>query len=155
MTMPCENCINRRAFFAAAANVAGLASLTVIASCGDGELSALAPETFPGEFDPITVTVADFPPLATTGALVAIPGRSFAVQRTGATTFLALSMRCTHQGCIVGITSSRQQLLCPCHASRFASDGAVINGPNTGDSITPLPQLTTSYDPATDQLTIS
>jgi Rieske Fe-S protein len=150
--MSCENCINRRAFIAVAANAAGL---TALASCGDGELSVLAPEFFPGEFDPITVTVADFPALANTGALVAIPGRSFAVQRTGATTFLALSMRCTHQGCIVGITSSQQQLLCPCHASRFALDGSVVNGPNTGGSITPLPQFNTSYNPATDQLTIS
>jgi cytochrome b6-f complex iron-sulfur subunit len=151
MTMSCENCINRREFISAAASVA---SLTVLTSCGDGQLSALAPQSFPGEFDPITITVGTFPDLANLGVLVAIPDRSFAVKRTGTSTFAALSRRCTHQGCITNIVNG-QRFDCPCHGSRFNSDGAVINGPNTGGTITPLPTFTTSYDSATDQLTIS
>jgi nitrite reductase/ring-hydroxylating ferredoxin subunit len=148
MTMPCEHCINRRAFISAAAGVAGL---SVLSGCGDGDLAALAPEFFPGEFDPITITVADFPALANTGILVGIPERSFAVKRTGPATFVALSTRCTHQGCIVNISSNGQQLDCPCHASRFSSDGAVLRGPAQD----PLPTFSTSYNPGSDQLTIS
>ena len=150
--MACEHCINRREFITTAAGAAGLAAL---ASCGDGELSALAPQSFPGEFDPITITVSTFPGLANLGELVAIPGRSYAVKRTGTSTFAAVSRRCTHQGCITDIVNGGQRLDCPCHGSRFNSDGGVINGPNTGGAITPLPTFTTSYDSGTDQLTIS
>lgn len=145
--MSCEHCINRREFISTAAGVAGL---TVLTSCGDGQLMALAP-SMPGEFDSITIAVADFPALSSTGVLVAIPGRSFVVKRTGPNTFLALSNRCTHQGCTVNITNAGQQLDCPCHGSRFSSDGAVLRSPAQD----PLPTFSTTYNPATDQLTIS
>lgn len=40
---------------------------------------------------------------------------------------IALSGRCTHQGCAVRVASN--QLRCPCHGSTFALDGALLNGP--------------------------
>lgn len=145
--MPCDKCLNRRAFLSTAVSTAGL---TVLASCGDGDLMALAP-SLPGEFDPTTITVGDFPGLANTGVLVAIPGRSFVVKRTGPSTFLALSTRCTHQGCTVNITNAGQRLDCPCHGSQFSSDGVVLRPPAQD----PLPTFATTYNPGTDQLTIS
>lgn len=45
----------------------------------------------------------------------------------GAPEPIALSGRCTHQGCAVRVASN--QLRCPCHGSTFALDGAVQNGP--------------------------
>jgi cytochrome b6-f complex iron-sulfur subunit len=39
----------------------------------------------------------------------------------------ALSAVCTHLGCTVALTGD--ELTCPCHASRFASDGANLAGP--------------------------
>lgn len=138
--------MNRREFLSAAAGAAGLVALS---GCGDGFVSGVATASFPGEFDPITITVADFPQLANIGVLVAIPNRSFAAKRTGTSSFEAFSLRCTHETCIVSITNG-QQFDCPCHQSRFANDGSVLRGP----AQQPLPKFTTSYDPATDQLTI-
>lgn len=39
----------------------------------------------------------------------------------------AVSLVCTHLGCIVG--ESPEGFLCPCHGSRFNHDGDVIGGP--------------------------
>ena len=47
----------------------------------------------------------------------------------------AMSMVCTHLGCIVG--ESKEGFLCPCHGSRFDTDGFVVAGP----APRPLPWL--------------
>ncbi|HUH14114.1 MAG TPA: ubiquinol-cytochrome c reductase iron-sulfur subunit [Longimicrobiales bacterium] len=41
--------------------------------------------------------------------------------------YLALSPRCTHQGCTVGIEG--QVLVCPCHGSTYDRAGRVLRGP--------------------------
>ena len=72
------------------------------------------------------------------------------MKRTGVDTFDAFSMACTHEGCLVDITNG-QQFDCPCHGSRFDSDGLVLRDPATR----PLQKLATSYIQATDTLTIN
>ncbi len=42
---------------------------------------------------------------------------------------MAFSAVCTHLGCIVQWEKNRQAFLCPCHAGRYDSSGAVLSGP--------------------------
>lgn len=39
--------------------------------------------------------------------------------------------RCTHMGCELGFNETEQSWECPCHGSRFAPDGTVLQGPAT------------------------
>jgi cytochrome b6-f complex iron-sulfur subunit len=41
--------------------------------------------------------------------------------------FTAFSLVCPHLGCTVGIT--KEGFTCPCHGSRFLTDGSLRNGP--------------------------
>jgi Rieske Fe-S protein len=43
--------------------------------------------------------------------------------------YLAYKAECTHAGCLVTWVAEDQQIECPCHQSRFASDGRVVNPP--------------------------
>ena len=149
--MSCDNCVSRRQFLATAAGAAGFVALS---GCGDGTVSGVQRNVFGGGGggggggSTATITVSTFPGLATVGVLVEV-NEVFAAKRTGPTTFDAFSRQCTHAGCQVNVTNGAQ-FDCPCHDSRFGNDGSVVRGPAT----TPLPRLNTSYDPATDQLTI-
>jgi Rieske Fe-S protein len=152
--MSCENCLNRRAFLAKSAAAAAAAALT--AGCGNGVFGPPLPTHSAGGIPSgsLTITVSQFPGLATEGQLVQVDVER-AVVRTGPATFLGLSTICTHQGCDAAVTSANI-VECPCHLSRFRNDGTVINGPDNSaaSSIRPLTHLTTAYDPQTDKLTI-
>ena len=43
----------------------------------------------------------------------------------------AVSIRCTHLGCLLRFNSAERSWDCPCHGSRFDVDGAVLEGPAT------------------------
>jgi Rieske Fe-S protein len=146
--MSCENCLNRRAFLAKSAAAAAAAALAT--GCGNGVFGPPLPSNSGGSIPSgtVTITVSHFPDLATVNQLVQIDLER-AVKRTGASSFLALSTICTHQGCDAAVNASNQ-VECPCHGSRFDSNGAVVNGPATQ----PLPVLSTQYNSQNDQLTI-
>jgi glycine/D-amino acid oxidase-like deaminating enzyme/nitrite reductase/ring-hydroxylating ferredoxin subunit len=44
---------------------------------------------------------------------------------------LAVSLRCTHLGCLLRFNSAERSWDCPCHGSRFDVDGSVLEGPAT------------------------
>ena len=56
-------------------------------------------------------------------------GRQLAVSRDANGALCAVSARCTHLGCIVAWNDAEGSWDCPCHGSRFAVDGAVLEGP--------------------------
>ena len=63
------------------------------------------------------------------GAIIERDGQKLAVYRddTGATT--VRSAICTHLGCVVGWNAAERTWDCPCHGSRFKTNGSVISGP--------------------------
>ncbi|MFI9122300.1 FAD-dependent oxidoreductase [Streptomyces bikiniensis] len=63
------------------------------------------------------------------GAVVRVGGRRCAVYRDESGTAHAVSARCTHLGCLVHFNDAERAWECPCHGSRFGTDGSVIQGP--------------------------
>ena len=63
------------------------------------------------------------------GKVVRDGAHQTAVSREPDGTLRAVSARCTHLGCIVAWNGSERSWDCPCHGSRFATDGSVLQGP--------------------------
>lgn len=63
------------------------------------------------------------------GAVLRIGGRPCAVHRDDDGTLHAVSATCTHLGCLIAFNSAERAWECPCHGSRFAPDGEVLQGP--------------------------
>jgi glycine/D-amino acid oxidase-like deaminating enzyme/nitrite reductase/ring-hydroxylating ferredoxin subunit len=63
------------------------------------------------------------------GAVIKVSGGSTAVYKDSDGQVHAVSATCTHLGCTVGFNSADITWDCPCHGSRFATDGSVIQGP--------------------------
>jgi len=152
MTLPSENgldappcaalCeamnVNRRTFLSAA-TLAAVAA--VLESCsGGGGGGVTAPNASGGT---LTVTVSAFASLATVGGIARVDGgvgSPTALVRTGASSFVALSMICTHQGTTINISGSG--FLCPNHGAQYSSAGANIGGQATSS----LKTFTATFD---------
>lgn len=63
-----------------------------------------------------------FPP----GTRITLETRRICILREG-NKLAAVSTTCTHLGCIVGLSDTG--FACPCHGSRFDTDGTVTGGP--------------------------
>ncbi len=77
----------------------------------------------------ITVDLTDpaFAVLKTVGGF-AYKGDIIIIRSTE-TVYIALSKVCTHSQCTVAYNSTTKEVPCPCHGSKFTTEGAVINGP--------------------------
>lgn len=75
------------------------------------------------------------------GTLVVLPEQRVYLMRAAAG-FVAMTAVCTHLGCLTRYEAENSVIFCPCHGSRFAPDGAVVNGP----APRPLPRLALSLD---------
>jgi len=74
------------------------------------------------------------------GAIVREGLKKFAVYRDEGGTLHRASAVCPHLGCIVHWNSLEGSWDCPCHGSRFGTDGAVLNGPALGGlHVVPIP----------------
>jgi Rieske Fe-S protein len=80
------------------------------------------------------------------GRIVRRGTQKLAVYRGGDGTLNVRSAVCTHLYCIVDWNSAEKTWDCPCHGSRFAVDGTVINGP----AVTPLPEAKLEAEDAVD-----
>ena len=65
------------------------------------------------------------------GRVVKAGGRHVAASRDAEGNLQVHDARCTHLGCHVRWNAADATWDCPCHGSRFASDGSVIDGPAT------------------------
>jgi glycine/D-amino acid oxidase-like deaminating enzyme/nitrite reductase/ring-hydroxylating ferredoxin subunit len=63
------------------------------------------------------------------GAILRRGLKKVAASRDAAGKLTECSAACTHLGCIVEWNSNEKTWDCPCHGSRFAPDGHVVNGP--------------------------
>ncbi len=122
-----------------------LAALGALAACG-----AAGDSTAPSLSGTTSIKLADYPALATVGgiAVLTINSSPYAVARTGASTFVTVSRRCTHEGTTVNVNGSG--FLCPNHLARFAVDGTWQGGQHTSS----LQTYPTSYDATSGTVTI-
>ncbi|MDQ5861390.1 MAG: FAD-dependent oxidoreductase [Actinomycetota bacterium] len=63
------------------------------------------------------------------GKVMTVNGESTAVYKDADGQVHAVSATCTHLGCTVGFNTADATWDCPCHGSRFSTDGTVIQGP--------------------------
>ncbi|MEO7966833.1 MAG: Rieske (2Fe-2S) protein [Gemmatimonadaceae bacterium] len=117
--------LDRRGFLTQSMLVAAAAAL---AACGAGGFESI---TAPASINS-TVNLSSYPALATVGgiALTSINGAALALVRTGATSFVALSRACPHEGTTLG-TNSSGGFTCPRHGARFNDSGTWIGGQRT------------------------
>jgi cytochrome b6-f complex iron-sulfur subunit len=142
----CGRGVDRRTFLSAAGIAAVLAVL-------DGCSSLTGPGGFSGSYGgPFTVTLANFSVLGTVGGVARVDGGSgapTALYRSGAATFVALSMVCPHAGYSpINITSTG--FYCPGHGSTFTKSGAVSGGPASS-----LNAFQATYNAAAGTVTIA
>jgi glycine/D-amino acid oxidase-like deaminating enzyme/nitrite reductase/ring-hydroxylating ferredoxin subunit len=67
------------------------------------------------------------------GAILRRGVRLLAVYRDPSGALVERSAVCPHLGCIVAWNGGEKSWDCPCHGSRFAADGHVLNGPAVSD----------------------
>lgn len=84
------------------------------------------------------------------GVIASAGSDQFAVSRDADGTLRAVSARCTHMGCIVSWNPAEASWDCPCHGSRFAPDGHVLQGPAVEPLEDRLTEITVGERPASD-----
>jgi len=115
-----EEKASRRSFLAWLSGVGLLGSLAVSAL---SNLIFLKPRTTYGQPNRFNIgRPEDFPP----GVRMAIDPKRICIVREG-NKLAVISTTCTHLGCIVA--PSDTGFACPCHGSRYDTDGNVTGGP--------------------------
>ena len=116
--------INRREFIQHSGRVTlsvGLINFLISCSSDDNTVT-------PVEF---TLDLTEPANAALTSVGGAIVKSGIAVIHTAVDEYVALSTRCTHQSCTVTYRANSEEMVCPCHGSRFDNKGDVLQGPAT------------------------
>jgi glycine/D-amino acid oxidase-like deaminating enzyme/nitrite reductase/ring-hydroxylating ferredoxin subunit len=90
---------------------------------------AVARELVGGKLRRRPESLDDVPPGS--GLVIELGGEKAAVHRAEDGRVTAVSAVCTHMGCDVAWNPAESTWDCPCHGSRFAIDGDVLEGPAT------------------------
>lgn len=118
----------------------------LVSACGGGGDGGgpTGPSTGEAREIDVTLQLAATPALGTVGGIARVGTglRSVAVVRSAADRYRAFSLICPHAGTIVGIEGGAFR--CANHGSRFAADGALVQGPATVG----LQELTVAFDSA-------
>jgi cytochrome b6-f complex iron-sulfur subunit len=116
---------NQRRFFLTIV-LGGISALLTVAA-GWPVFRFLSPRGGGDEVDTVEISRAE---IAVGGAhFFTFQGCPAVILQPTAGNFAAFSAACTHLGCIVKWLPDQGEFLCPCHAGRFSSDGAVLGGP--------------------------
>ena len=125
-------------------------------------ISTLAPliagcesSTGPASMDPNFRATYDVSSLTVDGTAMVTAtnggdGTPIVLVRNSATTYTALSMSCTHEGCVCR-SPSNGTINCDCHGSQFDLTGAVRRGPAT----TALYRYKVAYDSTGHSVTVT
>ena len=116
-------CAGRREFLVKAAMFAGGLVLTLSSS---GRSLAGTP------FEDTTVAIDDSSPLKKVGGsqIVDTKAGKVIIVRTGESSFVAYSARCTHKHALLEYEADKNRFVCHSHGSMFdAADGKVLHGP--------------------------
>jgi len=104
-----------------------LAPICLGGIAGCGKLSNDSTPSAPSNVD-FTLDVSSGA-LASNGGFLVSQG--ILVARTNASTFLAVSAACTHEGTSVTYNAANNNFVCPNHGAQFSSTGMVTLGPAT------------------------
>ncbi len=128
-----EEFLSRRAFFISSSSLllGTLTALPLVTSCSDSNPTAPKTNNTGTTFE-INLDEPANQALKTAGSALKfnVPGQTLPVivMRVSQTEVRALSSRCTHQGCEVGLPANNR-ISCPCHGSQYNLSGGVIQGP--------------------------
>lgn len=149
-----DNILSRRQFVQLTgsiliASMSASTLMTLLQGCYKDSSNPVQP---PPQGTTLKIKLDEHPELAQVGGFKTFKVNStqIIVFRTGQTTFKAISMICTHQGCTTNWVNTVQQFQCPCHGSKYDKDGKVIQGPATQN----LPAYRTEYKSDTNELII-
>jgi cytochrome b6-f complex iron-sulfur subunit len=121
-----EQAITRRTFMGACTACAlAVPGVALFSSCAVQRLQSDLP-----------VDLTQFPELATEGETVLVDAglrQPIAITRIGPgeSDYRVLGTECNHLNC--GVNTSATGFDCPCHGSKFAADGTLLEGPATAD----------------------
>ena len=148
--------VSRRDFV----TLATLSAVTVaLSACGGGAEAGVSGPQVPGVPAPgpnvgppgtgsATVKLSDFPALNVVGGVAKVVSTPpVAVARTDASTYVAFSMACTHQGTTVNINANGS-ILCPNHGAQYTSAG-IWSGGFPATSLVRLPVVVDASGNAT------
>ena len=93
-------------------------------------------------FEPSTTFRAGNPDLYPVNSVTFLQDQQVYIVRTPEG-FFAVSAVCTHLGCVTQWKAEANQIACPCHGSKFKSDGTKVEGP----APRPLPHFLITLSP--------